>query len=325
MRVLLVGLGSIGRRHIANLGVALPWVELAVWRRSESRPADAGLAEVYSLQDALATEPTCALITGPASRHVEVGLALARSGVHLFVEKPISDGLDGVPELIAECRDRSLVLMVGYNFRFDAALGAMKSAIGEGRIGRPLLLRAEVGQYLPDWRPGIDYRESVSAQKSLGGGVVLELSHELDYARWLIGEVDSVSAEVSDRGGLGIDVEDTCEAILSFKNGVVGNVHLDMVDRALVRRCRVVGTEGTVTWDGGRRSARLFAAGSGGWTDLHPGTVDPNEMYVAELRHFFDCVAGEAAPLVGGEDGLRALQIALAVKASAAAQRTVRL
>ena len=331
MRVLIVGLGSIGRRHLVNLKLIEPAAHITIWHQRSKRqhvaeapsPAD---CVVYSLEDALDTKPNVALITNPASLHIETGLALTQQGIHLFIEKPLSNTLDGVDELLDLCRQRGLVLMVGYNFRFYRPLQVMRQALQEGRIGCIIAVRSEAGQFLPEWRPGSDYRQSVSARHDLGGGAVLELSHELDYVRWLVGEVKTVSAQVGHLSDLEIDVEDTAEIILQFRNGAIGSVHLDMVDRATTRTCRIIGTGGTLTWDGACHLVRLFSAVTNTWLDLHPvETIDRNEMYVAELRHFLDCVRGNDIPIVSGDDGRQVLEIALAAKQSSQDQRVVEL
>jgi len=317
MRILIVGLGSIGRRHLANLRKIDPSAQITVWHQtpksnhvSEFLPVD---RVVYRVEDALVAKPEAALIASPASLHVETALVLARQGVHLFIEKPLSNSLKGVEELLQLCRQQKLVLMVGYNFRFYPPLRIVRQAILENLIGRPLSIRAEVGEYLPDWRPTQDYRQGVSAQRALGGGAVLELSHELDYVRWLIGEVETVSAQVGRLSDLEIDVEDTAEIVLRFRNGGIGNVHLDMVQRDKTRTCRIIGTEGVLTWDGMSHRVQLFSAATHAWSDLHPARViERDDMYVAELRHFLDCVAGQSIPTPSGEDGKRVLQIALA-------------
>jgi predicted dehydrogenase len=331
MRVLIVGLGSIGRRHLKNLKIIEPAAHITIWHQ-HSKPQDKAKSApsadcvVYRLEDALDGKPDVALITCPASLHVKVGSALARQGVHLFIEKPLSHTLDGVDELLTLCDQSALVLMVGYNFHFYRPLQLMQQALMNGRIGRPILLRAEVGQYLPDWRSDIDYRQSVSARYDLGGGAVLELSHELDYARWLMGEIKAVSATVRHLSDLEIDVEDMAEIILQFHNGAIGSVHLDMVNRAVTRRCRVIGTEGTLAWDGVSNCVQLFSAATNQWSDLCPAQVtDRNEMYIAELRHFLDCVNDKTSPIVDGKDGRRVLEIALAVKQSSQEQRAVEL
>jgi predicted dehydrogenase len=329
MRILIVGLGSIGRRHLANLKLLDPDAEITVWRQHArpDTPAGDSIAQppmVYSAVAALASRPDVAFLTGPASSHIASGLLLAEQGVHLFIEKPLSHDMEGVGELIDACRRKGLVMMVGYNLRFHETLRCMKQALSDGAIGRLLAVRAEAGMYLPDWRGGTDYRRGVSARSALGGGAVLELSHELDYARWFGGEVDAVCALAGRVSNLEIDVEDMAEIILRFENGVVGSVHVDMVQRAPVRSCRLIGTEGTLCWDGISNAVTLYSAARGSWSNLRQASsIDRNEMYLAEAAHFLDCVSNGREPSVSGEDGRRALALALAVKRSSSEQAWV--
>ncbi|MGA2081045.1 MAG: Gfo/Idh/MocA family oxidoreductase [Holophaga sp.] len=320
----MVGLGSIGRRHLANLRALRPEAELWALRRTGGDRPDPGVKVVRAMDEALALEPAFAVVASPAPFHVADAMALAVAGVHLLVEKPIAHALEGVRDLIDLCRAHSLVLMTGYSLRFSPALKAMREALDRGRIGRVLGFRAEVGQYLPDWRPGTDYRQGVTARAELGGGAVLELSHEFDYLRLLLGEAEEVCAWTATRGDLDLDVEDWAEALIRFQDGVLGSVHLDLLQRAPVRSCRIVGSEGTLVWDGLADTASLFRP-SPGWTELAAGGADRNQLYLDELAHFLDCVRTGAAPAVTGEDGLRALELALAVKASARDGRTVTL
>jgi predicted dehydrogenase len=266
------------------------------------------------------------VIASPAPFHLEAALALAREGVHLCIEKPLSDRLDGVDELLAVCNRTRAALLVAYNFRFCRSLQIVHSAIAAGRIGRVLSLRAEVGQFLPDWRPGRDYRQGVSARRSLGGGVLLELSHEFDYARWLAGEVATVSAYAARVSDLEIDVEDLAEITLGFESGAVGSVHLDMVSPTPTRACRFVGSIGVIEWNAIAGEVRLFSKSDGQWRNLQqPGSIDRNEMYLEEMRHFLACAAGDEAPQVSGLDGKRALELALAARESSRLKHVVTL
>ncbi len=327
MRYLIVGLGAIAKRHVQNIRAIDPDAHIVAWRRKQTGPGDANIdGVVTTLAAAVASKPQVALITNPAPFHIEAGLSLAQHGVHLFIEKPLSDRLEGIDQLIELCHEKGLTLMVGYNFRFYPPFQAMRQALLEGKIGRPLSIRAQVGQYLPDWRPGTDYRESVSAQKTLGGGVVLELSHELDYVRWLMGEVDTVSAHLAHVSDLKIDVEDIAEITLGFSGGAIGNVHMNMVQSPVTRSCQIVGSEGTVAWDQNCNQVRLFSADNQVWRDICPARqIDRNESYLEEMRHFIDCVNGGRSPEVDGEVGRRVLEIALAAKRSSQDQSTVTL
>jgi predicted dehydrogenase len=329
MRALIVGFGSIGQRHLANLRQIEPDAWITVWHQRTEPEATRRMppgadAVVYSLDAALSESPDAAIIASPAPLHVHAALALADQGSHLFVEKPLSDSLEGIDALIDLCHARSVVLMVGYHLRFCRSLQIARDVLREERIGRLLSLRAEVGQYLPEWRPESDYRHGVSARQALGGGVLLELSHELDYVRWLAGDVRSVQAQIGHLSNLDVDVEDVAELLLRFSSGAVGSVHLDMVQRPMSRLCKVVGTAGSLTWDGITHNVRVFSAGDVGWTDVHaPAPVDRNAAFVSELQHFLGCVRTGATPLVGGEDGRLALELALAAKSSSVSGQTV--
>ena len=331
MRALIVGLGSIGRRHLHNLRALAPDAEITVWRQhAQPDHGPSAFPEanriVFSLEEALDSRPDVGIITNPTSEHVPTGLQLARAGIPLFVEKPLSNELPGAEALVELCGTRNLTLMVGYNLRFHPPLLALRRAVQEARVGRVLGVLAEVGRYLPDWRPGTDYSQGASSRADLGGGVILELSHELDYLRWMFGEVETVVANAAKVSDLNIDVEDVADILLRFAGGVLGNIHLDMLQRAPTRACKVIGSAGTLFWDGMTHHVRQFSADTGTWEHVFQSAeLDWNEMYLSEMRHFLDCVNSGEAPLVSGEEGLSALKLALASHASARLGRAVAL
>jgi predicted dehydrogenase len=329
MKILVVGYGSIGQRHVKNLQRLAPEAQITIWRQ-HAKPILQTASDtpkfVYSLDDALAFAPDCALICSPSPFHIETAILLAEKNIHLFIEKPISSILDGIDTLIKMCQKQHLKLMVGYNFRFYPPLQIMRQAVLDGKIGRVLSVRAETGQYLPDWRPGQDYRNTVSAQKALGGGVLLEMSHEIDYVRWLIGEVDRVYGRVALLSDLEIDVTDSAEIILDFVDGAVGNIHLDMVQRAPTRNCKIIGSHGSLLWDAFTNRVEWFSADLQAWSDLHPlADINRNDMYVQEVNHFLSCVRDDLEPLCTGLDGVAALRIALAVQRSSDTGRHILL
>jgi len=320
IKVLIIGLGSIGRRHLAAVHHVCGNAELLVLRRSGGLDGVAvpGVRVIHDMAEALALGPDIAIVAGPASHHVEVAAILARAGVHLLIEKPLSNSLDGIDELLSVAVAGNLVVQVGYCLRFDEALRTMKQALDDGRIGRIIELQAEVGQYLPDWRPDSDYRDTVSARAELGGGALLELSHEIDLARWLAGDIVSVSAVTGRVSDLDIDVEDTADLLVGFKSGAVGNLHLDMVQRVPVRACKVVGSEGTLVWDGIARQTLLYETESAEAETLYAaGEFDSDMMYLEQFRDFIVCVETNAGPRVTGEDGKRVVEIVEAAKRSA--------
>lgn len=322
MRALIAGCGSIGRRHLSNLRALCP-AEIVAWRTTgrdaAALRAEFDLREEASLEAALSRRPDFAIVANPTSRHVPVALEIARAGVPLLIEKPLSDTREGVDELIGVVEGRHLLAMVGFNLRFHPGLRLLKARLEEGRIGRPLALEAEVGQYLPDWHPGEDYRRGGSARRDLGGGVVLDLIHEIDYALWLMGpatEVRGLTAHVSD---LEIETEDLAEILLRFEGGALGRVHMDYLQRAPTRRCRVIGAEGTLEWDYFDGEVRLFEARTGEWTRTKQEPFERNDMYRAEMAHFLECLAGRARPAVGLREAAASLEVALAAREGAMA------
>jgi predicted dehydrogenase len=330
MRAVIAGLGSIGKRHLNNLQRVLPDCDIAVWRHSRESAAVDGLStsiqSLYDVAEVLDYRPDFAILASPAPYHVSAALKLAAAGVHLLVEKPLADSERDVEALLELCRQRQLTLMVAYNLRFHESLREAHRLLRDGCVGRIIAVRAEVGSYLPDWRPGSDYRRVVSARPELGGGAVLELSHEIDYVRWLGGEVTAVSAQLGNLGGLDIPVEDTAELTLRFASGAIGQIHVDMVQRAPHRMCRIIGTEGTLVWDGIANSLQLYRASTRAWEVPWPARdLDRNGMYIEELAHFVDCMRHQRTPLITGEDGWRVLQIALAAKRSNQEQRSMTL
>jgi predicted dehydrogenase len=306
MKVLIAGLGSIGRRHLANIRTLEPEADIVAWRRPGSGVAAEADSTVHSLAEAIAAKPDIAVLAGPATAHIAPALELARAGVHLLIEKPLSDQLTGIDELLRLRDEGSLAIMIGYNLRFDSSLASVRRLAVEGKAGRVLAMTASVGMYLPDWRKGADYRTGVSAQKCLGGGAVLELSHEIDYCQWIAGRAVAVTASTAHVSDLDIDVEDVADILLECESGARVNIHLDMLDRLAHRSCRIVGTDGTLVWDA-------------------TSDNDRNAMYLAEMRHFLACAATGAPCLIPLEDARNTLQVALAAKQSSETGKTVRL
>lgn len=330
-RVLVVGLGSIGRRHASVLRQLAPTAHIAAWRHERSaEPLPAEVERSFtSLDEVVDFAPQAAVVSSPATHHLSAAMALASAGVHLLVEKPIAVSAAGVPALLDLCAERGIVLMTGYNLRFLPSLQRFRSMLAEGVVGRPLSVRAECGSYLPSWRPTRDYRDGVSAQAALGGGVLLELSHEFDYLRWLFGDVAWVQAVVRRQGELEIDVEDTAHVMLGFSpnaegTSVIAAVTLDFLRHDTTRSCTVIGTKGTLRWNGIAGTVELLLAG-GVWETAAALPVERDESYAAEWRHFLTCVASGGTPLISGADGLAVMRIVDAARAASAREAVVQL
>lgn len=329
-RLLIVGLGSIGQRHARIARRLFPTAMIAGLRHRHSDDATPdGIDDVFStVGDAIAFAPQAAVIASPASAHLLLATQLADAGIPMLIEKPIAASAAGVHGVLDACRARGIPLLTGYNLRFLPSLAYFRSRVLDGVAGTVLSVRAEVGQYLPDWRPETDYRRAVSARAELGGGVLLELSHEFDYLRWIFGDASWVSAVTARTSTLDIDVEDTAFVTIGFQDpaasgGVLASVALDFVRRDTTRMCTVIGSETSLRWNGIRQTVERFAAGTGTWEEEFAAPVDRDSTYEAEWRQFADCVLHGAVPLVDGRDGLAAVAMADAARESAASQRRV--
>ena len=330
-RVLIVGLGSIGKRHLRLAREQLPDADIRVLRHKPCNLVPEGANGCFlNIEEAVAFEPQLAVIASPATLHVDVAQVLASKGVHLLVEKPLSAALDGIPQLLETCRVQKSVLQTGYNLRFLPSLLEFRDLLKVESIGRLLSVRCEVGQYLPSWRPDSDYKKGVSACRELGGGVLLELSHELDYMRWIFGEVEWVKAHLSRQSSLEIDVEDTAHLILGFNpddggHQLIGSVGLDFVRHDNTRICTVIGEKGSLRWNGLTGVVDLFEVGAKVWREIFRHQHQSDESYQAEWVHFLSCITTQVKPLISGEDGLKVLQIIEAAKQASELGRQVQV
>ena len=255
-RILIVGLGSIGRRHLRLAREQFPNATIKVLRHSISHElCEEADGSFSTLVEAIAFQPQLAVIAGPATFHLDTALPLAEAGVNLLVEKPISASISGVAQLIKAVEKQGSTLLTGYNLRFLPSLQFFRAKLDDGLIGKFLSVRCEMGQYLPSWRPDSNYRTGVSARAELGGGVLLELSHELDFLRWIFGEIEWIKATLSRQSALDIDVEDAAHLTLGFAPDaggcqLIGSVNLDFFRHDTTRLCTVIGEKGSLQWNG---------------------------------------------------------------------------
>jgi predicted dehydrogenase len=320
-RILIVGLGSIGTRHARVVRSLQPTAAIMALRhRSAAVPDGVAIdASTTSLREALAWRPDAAIIASPASAHMHSAAALAGVGAHLLIEKPIAAESTDVAPMLAMARATGAMVATGYNLRFLPSLARFHALLRRKLIGRVISVRAEAGQHLASWRPGTDWRHGVSANAVLGGGVLLELSHELDYLRWIFGEVRELRSTVGYEGLANLDVEDTALLTMQFASGLQGDpvtasLAIDFVRHDRTRRCTVIGTMGTLEWDAVAGTIRLFAAGADRWTTLFTSQPSRDATYASQWRHFLARVVDGRRPCASGEDGLAVLRMVEAIR-----------
>lgn len=291
-RVLIAGSGSIAQRHARNL-TALGVPEVLVWTQRDVEGVESfatrNVRVITSVPDDC---PNAAIVANDTDKHVATARELVAAGANVLIEKPVAARRDAdLDALRAEVAAAGLVARVAYNLRFLRALGEVRSLLSEAALGQPLFARIEVGQWLPDWRPSRRLDELYSASASRGGGVALDLSHEVDYMVMLFGQPQRWITRSARTGVLGIAADDVFEGIYSYARGFTCSVHMDYLERVPRRRLRVVCSEGAIECDviGGALSVTTCE----GTTERRdPALFDTQATYVAELERFFGAIAG---------------------------------
>ena len=322
----VVGCGSIGKRHLRNLkhlGIdSLIAVEPSEDRRMEVE-RELGVVTFSELPAALAHPVRAVLICSPTHLHVEQALTAAQSGCHLFIEKPLSHTLEGLDALEAEVADRRLITLVGCNFHFDLGLRHVKRLLEEGVAGRVVSVRAQFGQYLPDWHPWEDYRHGYSAHPDMGGGVLLDRIHEIGYMRWLLGEITEVGALIGHLSRLEIGSEDTVEILARFASGAFASLHMDYVRRLYDCSLEITGECGTIRWCYQDGTVAWYTASDGVGRQMSWPQHGDEDMYVRQMRHFLRVLEGAETSEQDLREAKRVLEIALAAKRAAVEKRVL--
>jgi len=344
MKILMVGLGGIGQRHVRNLRLLKGSdLEIIAYRyRNNSQvltdqlsiEQGSSLAEKYAIKmydnvdQALNEKPDSVFICNPSSLHIPIAMKAARAGCNLFIEKPLSHNLENIQELIDIVEDQDIKAVVGYQMRFHPCLLRLHSLIQEKSVGRIITVRVEVGEYMPNWHTYEDYRQLYASKEELGGGVILTQIHELDYIYWLFGLPTRVFAMGGHLSSLDIDVEDTTEILMECvvdQRPFPVSVHLDFVQKPARRICEIVGDAGKIVVDLRELTLKVFdASGNLSESNSNEG-LDRNQLFINELKCYFEYQQGDPSPLVTINEAVQSLRIAIAAKESLRTHKVVNL
>lgn len=314
MKILVVGLGSIGSRHLKNI-LSLGYTDVSyVSSRVDIRGEFSHLTGYKTLSDALQSQHfDCAILCTPTAFHTIHLKLLADFDVSMiYLEKPVSHNLKGVGSLYEQFSQNNTYVRVGFDLHFDPGLMKVRELLQDGVIGDLLFFNAFVGQYLPDWRPHEDYRKGMSAKKSSGGGVMLDLVHEIDYIRWLVGKPKEIICKYSNTGSLDIETEDVADIILMYESGVSGTIHLDYQQRKLIRNCIFTGVKGTIIWNLAESIVKVQLADSS--YDFSYHDFERNDRFKSVMDSFLK--KSDDQRLTTLREGIDSLQIILSAKES---------
>ena len=327
MKVAVVGTGSAGRRHLANLLAAGVRDIIAVSEhgRRESLEVEGTPITVRHDLGGVLSHIDAVVIANATSYHLDsLRLAVAASR-HVYIEKPAATGAAGIAEIAREASKRKLVVAVGTQFRFNDRLQDLADLLACGELGEILSVRAQMGEHVADYHPGEDYRQSYTVRAELGGGVLLTQIHQVDYLYWLFGPFERVFAVGRTTSLLGIDVEDTVDYLLAARSGAAVNGHLDYLLRPKTVGLEVWGTKGRSAWDYFANTLIVQPASN----DAPPRTIssafDRNAMFKRCLTDFLERVRDGGRPRADLGDALASLAIVDAIKTSMTSGRAVEL
>jgi predicted dehydrogenase len=312
MRALVLGCGSIGGRHAGNLKAL--GVEVVI-TDTDATAAERLAASTGATVVTRESAPSCELVVvaTPTAQHVaDLAWALDR-GADVFVEKPLTwsrSDATAAHDLVQHHAGR--VVMVGCNLRFSEGYRALSQGLAS--VGRPVAFLVDYGWWLPAWRPDVDYRTQYSARRSLGGGIVLDAIHEIDYTLALAGPAVEVYGRCASTGTLEIDVEDVADITLRHRSGAQSNIHMDYLRRSYSRSCTVIGDRAQITWDVPKGSVQLVdEPGADPRSVALDVDSDPNQQYVEEMRHMLAAMSARSPTSNDVERASTTLDVALTV------------
>ncbi|AQS38854.1 putative dehydrogenase [Shewanella psychrophila] len=294
-RVAVIGLGNIAIRHRRNLKILFPNTELFAMSASGRIPNDKiSDCDVIAsnVEELIKAQVELVIVASPAPFHALHSIPLIEAGIPTLIEKPVTTTIEDANAIQQAIKLHATPVAIGYCLRYLPSGQKLKVLLETGKLGALYNAHIEIGQYLPDWRPNKDFRDCVSANKSLGGGALFELSHELDYAKWLLGPLSLQHAILRTSEELGLEVEDMADILVLTDSNAVASIHLDFLQRKAYRQCSFVGSEGRIDWDLIKNQLILTTATE--ITVLYSEPEwDKNQMYLAMISDFVRMIEGK--------------------------------
>tara|TARA_B100000242_G_C43048766_1_gene489762 strand:+ start:1232 stop:2245 length:1014 start_codon:yes stop_codon:yes gene_type:complete len=330
MKILFVGLGSIGQRHLRNLKKFFPKFQIIAYRKlnrklsldNKNRVQKFNLNKRYDIkvfrnfEKALVEKPDVIFICNPTSMHMKYALAAAKKKIHVFIDKPLSHNLKDVKKLEKIVIKNKIIFMVGYQMRFLKSLNFIKNQLDKSRLGKLCGANIYNGEYLPDYHKYEDYEKTTMAQKKLGGGVINSQIHELDYCIYLFGKPKKVYAFGGKLSKLNIDVEDYVNSLINFeKDNISVNLTLDFFQRPPIRKMLITGTKKSLSWDYYKNEVVINDYLSNKIVKKNFGRFIRNEMFENQIKYFFNLIKLKKTKNISDlKNSIESLNLALKIK-----------
>lgn len=327
MKIVVIGYGSIGKRHVKNLLTISDSEILICTKQKIKNPSPKRIQIFDSISSCIKEKPDIGIIANESSYHITTAIKLANAGIDLFIEKPLSNSLKDLKKLHGIIKRKQIITQMGCQFRFHKCIQEIKKIISSNKIGRTISVIVECGSYLPDWHPDEDFRKSYAARTELGGGVVLTNIHEIDYLYWLLGDVKEVFSVTGRFSDLKISADDLSASILKFRNNTICELHLDYFQKPDFRSCKIIGSKGTVFWNSNTNEVIFHNNQKNKLIKvLKWSKYDRNLMFKEELLHFLECAKKRKSTINPVEkDGIKTLKIGLALIKSSKVRKMIKV
>ena len=310
----VIGCGSIGQRHIKNL--LLLKHDVTIYDTNTTLVNKISKKYNLIIEKKIHENTNCVMICTPPSSHMSIAKIAMKKNIHIFIEKPLSNSVDDLSHFHDLRRSSKSKIFVGYVFRFDKGLQKIKKMLLSDKIGKILSFDAYEGYYLPLWRPWQNYKKSYTSSKKLGGGIILDGSHELNYLLWLGGNVKEIFSYYTKISSLKVHTEGLAEILLKFNSGAIGRIHLDFINPKYTRRCEIIGDKSSVRWDFSTKTIEIQKSGKKNFSKISYGD-DNNKMYIDELKYVISCISGKTRNnLISVKDAQLTLLISSAIHKS---------
>ena len=312
-KILVIGCGSIGQRHIKAL-LKNGESNIAAYRtgKGQLKELDKEIrehVEEFSDEDyAFAWKPTHIIISNPTSLHLEYLIKSIKIGANVFIEKPITGNyseLENVTVPLSQLKEYEGV--VGFNLRFHSLIRQVKGIVASNQYGKVIYVNLTVGHYLPSWHPYEDYRDSYASRKDFGGGVIRTLSHEIDLVQYFFGKIKKVFAKVEKLSSLEIDVDDVADLMLETDNCKRILIHMDYLNPVPVREGKMLFEKGLLEYSYNRGEIHFTDYVSGQNEVIFKDNEDYDEQYTSQMKSFINKGDSNTACML--EEGVEVMRV----------------
>ena len=323
MKITILGLGSIGKRHLntlLRLKKKFKINELSLFdtnpkRVNELKNKDK-IIRIYNNFEKAIYNSKAIYVCTPTSIHIKICEKINSYGkFNIFIEKPLSHTLVGCEKLIEIQKENKKKVSVGYMLRYNPVLKEIKNILSKKTIGKLLTIKAESGFYLPFWHPWEDYRDFYMSSKLGGGGVVLDTSHEIDYMVWLAGNILDVQGNYGTISNLEISSDDYASALFTFENNVRGELHLDLLQPIPSRNVKLIGTKGVIIGDLINKSLKFNTIKNKKWKNIN-FNFDIDDIYKEESINVLNNFSGKKSITTSIEESYHVMQVIEGIRRS---------